>query len=100
MPCEVWVVDDGHVERPTPPGPGGSTGAPPEGQLEVLLLLGLQPDTGGLGPAPQPWVQGNRTGFAGPERFQCQASDQFLRGANFALMLRSEERRVGKEFRP
>ena len=41
-------------ERPTPPGPGGSTGAPLEGQLEVLQLLGLQPDTGGPGPAPQP----------------------------------------------
>ena len=37
-----------------PPGPGGSTGAPPKGQLEVLQLLELQPDTGGPGPAPQP----------------------------------------------
>ena len=47
--------------RQTPPGPRGSTGAPPEGQLEVLQLLGLQPDTGGPGPAPQPLGTGVRT---------------------------------------
>ena len=37
-----------------PPRPWRQYRCTPEGQLEVLQLLGLQPDMGGPGPAPQP----------------------------------------------